>query len=186
LTDRTIARRYARALFELALEQKAEDAVVRDLQSAMGKLAASREVAASVFDPRTERGVRRDAATKLLPPTAHPLARDFVGFMVDRGREQLLPVATEELGALLRDHRGEAEAEVVSAAPLDDEARRALAAKLGEVTGRKITLKESVDATLLGGVRVKVGSMLLDGSVKRRLDSLRDELRRVPLPAVNA
>ncbi len=181
VTERTIARRYVRALFELALEQGAADAVLQDLERLLQKLASEPALLATLLDPRVELAAKRGVADRLLPATAQPLTRDFLHFLLDRRRERVLPLSAEEFAGLLREQRGEAVAEVVSAAPLDATARADLIARLGELTRKKITLQETVDATLLGGVRVKVGSMLLDGSARRRLAGMRDDLLRVAL-----
>lgn len=182
MTDRTIARRWVKALFELALESNDADRVADDLRQLGEKLASDGDTRAMLFDPRATVAVKKAAVEKLLPASARPLTRDFASMAVDRGREEILAVAHEEFVASLREERGEAVAEVVSAAPLDAESKTALLARLEELTRRRITLQERVDASVLGGVRVRVGSMLLDGTVKRRLAGMRDELLRVALP----
>lgn len=185
MTERTIARRYVRALFELALEQQAADGVLQDLERLLQKLAHEPALLATLLDPRADLATKRGVAERLVPDTAKALTRDFVLFLLDRGRERVLPLAAEEFAGLLREQRGEAVAEVASAAPLDGAARESLVARLGELTQKKITLQETVDATLLGGVRVKVGSMLLDGTARRRLAGMREELLRVSLQGVS-
>lgn len=182
MTDRTIARRWVRALFELALEAKEADRVLDDLRAFDAKLAAEGETRALLLDPRATVAVKKAAVEKLLPASARPLTRDFAAMALDRGREEILAYAHEEFAASLREERGEAVAEVVSAAPLDAESKTALLAKLEELTRKRITLQERVDANVLGGVRVRVGSLLLDGTVRRRLAGMRDELLRVALP----
>jgi F-type H+-transporting ATPase subunit delta len=186
VTERTIARRWVRALFELALEAEEAERVQDDLRHLAERLAADGAARAKLADPRTGKRAKSEAAEKLLPAAARPLSRDFVAMAVARGREEILPIAHEEFAAMGRDQRGEALAEVVSAAPLDADAKTALLSRLEDLTRRKITLQERVDAGLIGGLRVRVGSMLLDGSVKRRLAGMRDELRRVALPKAPA
>jgi len=181
MTERAIARRYVRALFELALEQGAADGVLADLEGMNRKLAAELALAAALLDPRAERSARKKTAAKLTADASSQLTKDFAAFLVDRGRAEVVLLAAEEFADMLREQRNEAVAEVVSAAKLDDEARAALIAKLGSLTNKKVTLHERVDASLLGGMRVKVGSMLLDGTVRRRLAGMREDLLRVAL-----
>jgi F-type H+-transporting ATPase subunit delta len=182
VTERTIARRWVRALFELSLEAKEADAVLGDLRSLGERSAADVSARATLADPRASKAVKKEAAGKLLPAGARPLTKDFVMMAIDRGRAEILAVAPDEFLAMLRDERGEAVAEVVTTAKLDDESRSLLKSRLEQMTRRKITLEEKVDATLRGGLRVKVGSLLLDGSVTRRLAQMRDELMRAALP----
>ncbi len=183
MTSRAIARRYVRALFELALEQGDVGNVLRDLEKLLAKLAQDRTALGALLDPLAGKAAKHALIDRLLDEGARPLTKDFAGFLIDRGRERVLLVSVEELAAMGNEHRGAAIAEVVSAAPLDEAARAALVARLAEMTKKKITLQEQVDASLLGGIRVKIGSMLLDGSVRRRLSTMRDDLMRAALPA---
>lgn len=169
-------------MFELALEQGDVGNVLHDLERLLAKLAREPAAMAALLDPRADKPAKRAVVERLLVDASRPLTRDFAGLLVDRGRERVLLVAAEELGAMGNEHRGAAVADVVSAAPLDAESRAALVARLGDLTQKKITLNETVDGSLIGGMRVKVGSLLLDGSAKRRLAELRDELLRVTLP----
>ena len=182
MTERVIARRYLRALFELAFEQGDFGKVLRDLERLLATLVQQPAALSELLDPRAGKPAKKALLGRLLGADSRPLTHDFASFLVDRGREQILLIAVEELAAMGNDHRGAAIAEVVSAAPLDDAARGALVSQLAGITKKQITLQEKVDPALLGGMRVKIGSMLLDGSVKRRLEGVRDDLKRVALP----
>ena len=182
MTERTIARRYVRALFELSLEQQAADGVLADLERLMAEFSRHPAELSALLDPRTDAAKKRGVIDRRLGEQARPLTVDFCRFLLDRRRERLLLQAPAEFAAMLREQRGEAVAEVTSAAPLDAETRAALVARLADLTRKKVTLDEKVDAALLGGVRVKVGSLLLDGSARRRLAGMREELGRVTLP----
>jgi ATP synthase F1 delta subunit len=171
-----------RALFELALEAHEADGVRDDLRQLGERSAADVAARATLADPRASKVVKKEAAGRLLPASAKALTRDFVNMAIDRGRAEILAVAHEEFTEMLREQRGEAVAEVVSTAPLDAESKAALVTRLEQLTKKKVTLSERVDATLRGGMRVRVGSMLLDGSVTRRLSQMRAELLRAALP----
>lgn len=186
MTERTIARRYVRALFELSLEQGVADGVQEDLERLLAECSQQPALLSKLLDPRVEAKSKRGTVEKLLGASARGITLDFCHLLLDRKRERLLLLAAGEFAGMLREQRGEAVAEVVSAAPLDAQSRAALQARLSDLTRRKVTLRESVDAALLGGVRVKVGSMLLDGSARRRLAGMRDELMRVALPGPTA
>jgi len=103
---------------------------------------------------------------------ASDLTRNFVGLMAQKGRLSLLPEAMEGFSALLADERGERTAEVISAKPLSDMQREALRHNLQVSFSSDVKIDERVDPSLLGGLIVKVGSKMVDASLKSKLERL--------------
>jgi F-type H+-transporting ATPase subunit delta len=168
-----ISGRYAVALFELALEEKALEAVEKDLAALKGLLVESADLRALVTSPlygRAEqaKGIAAVAAVAKLSS----LTGKFLGVLAANRRLDTLRATVATFEKLLANHRGEVGAEVVSAHALTKAQLTALAKKLKAAVGRDVTIDASVDETLLGGLRVKVGSRMVDSSLKTKLDNL--------------
>ncbi|MGD9117580.1 MAG: ATP synthase F1 subunit delta [Dehalococcoidia bacterium] len=174
MAGRVYARRYARAVFEIALERKELDKWRADLKqvAALGDDAAFMAV---IENPK----VGFDKKEKLLAEAlkdVNPLARNLVYLLVSRGRFGMIGDITQEYHRLLDGYRGIEHAEVVTAVPLDDKEKKKLEEHLGEVVGKKIVLESSVDPSLVGGMIARVGGKLLDGSTYSKLLALKKDL----------
>jgi F-type H+-transporting ATPase subunit delta len=173
-----IAGRYALAVFELALEQKSIETVGRDFTALQQMLAESADLARLVRAPVFGRDDQAKGMRALLTGMgAAPLTARFVLLLCAKRRLFLLPDAIRDFEALVALQRGEVEADVSSARPLSDaqtdELKRVLKGKLG----REPRLVARVDPTLLGGLVVKVGSRMIDSSLRAKLTGLRAVLR---------
>ena len=175
---RTSANRYAKALFDVALEEKADLAQVdRDLQAVVAMIVASPDLAqASNRGTVTEekRKALIEAVSKAMTLTA-PVTKLLV-LLAQSRKLNLLPDLETAYRERLLAHQNIVRAEVKSAAPLSAEKTRALAESLAKVTGKKVELSVSVDPELLGGVVATIGSTVYDGSVRTQLQRMRQEL----------
>lgn len=169
-----IAERYASALFELADDSKALDAVADDLKSVTAALDQSGELARLVHSPVLSRADQSKAIAALLERLgAHKLTRNVVGLMArNRRLPALAGVARAYLEELAR-RRGEVTAEVVSASALSKEDLAAVEAAVKKAIGGKIALVAKTDPGLIGGLIVKVGSRMVDASLKTQLTKLK-------------
>ena len=175
---RTIANRYAKALFDVALAEKADLAKIeQDLNGAAEVFAANkdlRHVAIAANLPDANRKALIETVADRLGATAQ--VRKLL-VVLARGRNlNLLPDLAAAFSERLLAHQNVVRAEVTSAAPLSAETTRALEDSLSKVTGKKVELSLSVDPALLGGVVAKIGSTVYDGSVKTQLQRMRQEL----------
>lgn len=168
------ARRYARAVFEIALERKELDRWRADLEKvvALGDDAA---FIALMENPKVDFGKKQAILAKVMGDVS-PLARNLVYLLVARGRLGMVGAIAAEYHGLLDGYRGVEHAEVVTAVPLDAEDKKRLEEHLGKVVGKKIVLETSVDPGLVGGMIARVGGKLLDGSTHSRLLALKKEL----------
>ena len=169
----SLSGRYALALFELANEQKKLDAVGRDLAAVAQALAESAELRELTTSPL----VGRDAAVQAIAATAQTMNLDtitanFLGVLAKNRRLAQLPGVIRAFNLLSSRHRGELTAEIVSAHALDDEQVDALKQNLRTRMGRDINVDLSVDPAMLGGLVVKIGSQMIDGSIRTRLNNL--------------
>ena len=174
MARRVYARRYARAVFEIALERKELDRWQADLE----KIAVLGEDAAFmgfIENPKVSFEKKVEILAKLLGDV-NPLALNLVYLLVSRGRLSAVGDIAEEYHRLLDGYRGIEHAEVVTAVPLDAEEKKRLEEHLGKVVGKKIVLESSVDPSLVGGMIARVGGKLLDGSTHSQLLALKKEL----------
>ena len=172
----TVARTYAETLFDLArrhdqLEGFGE--VVDGLAELLESEPSFRAFLATPRIPVSEkRRVLREALGESLP-------RPFIPFLLvvlDRGREGLLPIIAREYRKRLDDHLGRVRVDVRLAQPVDEGTERDLAERLSEFLGRTALPEVKVDPTILGGAIFRVGDVVYDGSIRRRLQELRGRL----------
>lgn len=169
----SLSGRYATALFELAREQGAIDAVESSLATAKQALADSPEFAALTRSPllgRTDAARGVAAAAKAMK--LDKLTADFLGVLAQNRRLATLSAIARDFRTIAARHRGETTAEVVSAHPLSATQVTQLKAQLRQRVGRDVNVDLSVDPSLLGGLVVKIGSQMIDSSIKTRLNSL--------------
>lgn len=119
---------------------------------------------------------RRVGVVQDILQTAHPTTKGLVSFLVSSGRVRDLPAIIDRLVQQAAERRSEAVAEVRSAIPLDDVTRDRLAEALSRHTGRKVSVKVVVDESILGGIVAEVGDSVIDGSVRTRLNQLKEAL----------
>ena len=174
---RTSANRYAKALFDVALEEKADVAQVdRDLQAVVEMVQANPEFAAA-----SNRAVSDAARKSLIDAVAKAMTlttpvTKLVTLLARDRKLSYLPDLAASFRERLLAHQNIVRAEVTSAAPLSPEKTQALEDSLSRVTGKKVELSVSIDPELLGGVVATIGSTVYDGSVKTQLQRMRQEL----------
>jgi F-type H+-transporting ATPase subunit delta len=175
---RTAANRYAKALFDVALEEKADLAKIeQNLTEAAEVFVANkdlRHVAIAANLPEANRKALVETIADRLDAT--PQVRKLM-VMLGRGRNlNLLPDLADAFRERLLAHQNIVRADVTSAVALSPEKTKALEESLAKVTGKKVELSVSVDPALLGGVVATIGSTVYDGSVKTQLQRMRQEL----------
>jgi F-type H+-transporting ATPase subunit delta len=169
----SLAGRYASALFGLARDERQIDAVSRSLDSlrqALGESADFRLLAASPL-------IDRDDAAKAFAALAaemklDPITTNFLGVLAGNGRKGELGPVIRAFRQLAAAHRGETTAEVTSARPLDDDQVKTLRQQLKSRAGRDVEIEANVDPSILGGLVVKLGSQMIDASIRTKLNRL--------------
>ncbi|MBP2652696.1 MAG: synthase subunit delta [Firmicutes bacterium] len=179
-----LASRYAQAIFELASEKQVLDAVERELAMVANALNENKDLAALLYHPQVPAEVKRDTVMKLFGSELTEYVRNFLFLLFDRRRETALQAIIMEFRTLANQARNILEAEVTSAMPLAADQEKGLAAKLSAVTGKNVVLKTAVDKGILGGIIVKIGDKLIDGSVKRQLKVLQSALLKTEVTKI--
>ena len=169
----SLSGRYALALFELASEKKQLEAVAASLASVKQALAESEDFRALTTSPL----IGRDEAAKAVAATAgamklDPVTANFLGVLAKNGRLGQLGNVIRAFNTLAARHRGEISAEVTSAHALDDKQVDAIRKNLRTRMGTDIAVDLKIDPAILGGLVVKIGSRMIDGSIRTKLNNL--------------
>jgi F-type H+-transporting ATPase subunit delta len=177
--DSVYARRYSQTVFRMALEAKE----LNRWQSDLRKIASLvRDEAVSAFLEKPD--VSFDEKAKLLSERLgdiHPQALKLVSLLTAKRRLAMIEDIAEEYQRLLDNYRGVEGvevAEITTAIPLDEEDRLRIAKRITEIMGKPVALKPSVDPSLIGGIVIRVGDKLIDGSIRSKLAVLKKEMSR--------
>jgi F-type H+-transporting ATPase subunit delta len=168
------AKRFARAVFELARESNKLDQWSQDLAK-ITMLAQNTDLVAVLENP----GFIYENKRKLLDNQLlgiNPLAMNLSYILTGQGQFHLISKVYIEYERLLDEFRSIAKAEITTAVPLDEEERIKLAARLGAITGKKIVILEKVDPTIIGGMIARVEGKIIDGSTRTQLEALKRHL----------
>ena len=172
--DTGVAARYALALFELADEQRKLDQVADDLKSIDALLRESADLRRLIGNPVVSRTASGSAMAALIERIgADALTQKFIGLVSANRRLFVLPAIIKAYLAKLAQRRGEVTAEITAARKLSDNQSQALEAALRSALGGKVALSVAVDPSLIGGLVVKVGSRMVDSSLKTQLQKMK-------------
>ncbi|HEX2049312.1 MAG TPA: ATP synthase F1 subunit delta [Actinomycetota bacterium] len=168
---------YAEALFQVVRAEGELDRVDDELFRFGKLLEGNYELKQALSDQTLDVAQRRRILEELLAGKVSEHTLGLLTFIVAQGRARQLPQILDELGDLAAQARNTAVAEVRSAVPLDERQRDELAAALSKATGKNVEIKVLVDPSVIGGVVAKIGDTVIDGTVRRRLDQLKEQVR---------
>jgi F-type H+-transporting ATPase subunit delta len=178
MTNRTAATRYARALLEVAVKEKADlDQIQRDLSSVVDLFMQYKELSHVLLNPVVP-VPRKRAAMDALTSRAGllPMVSKLLGLLAERDRLVLLPDLLSAYSDRLLEFRNVIRAEITTTDALPAERVKAIEANLARATGRTVTLSAKVDPQIIGGAVTRIGSTIYDGSVTRQLQRMKDKL----------
>ena len=169
----SLAGRYASALFDLARDQRQIETVSTSLDTLSQALLDSREFAELAGSPLVSRSEAGEAFGALGPTLGlDPLTTNFLGVIARNGRKGQLRAIIRAFKRLAAEHRGETSADVITAHPLNDDQLSALRQQLRTRAGREVSIEATVDPEILGGIVVKLGSQMIDASIRTKLNRL--------------
>jgi len=180
--DARVARRYARALLSLGLEEGRHEQYGEELESVLRALKISREASAILSNPGytlRQRHAAVDALASALKLS--PVLVNLLRLLLDRQRIADLSGVSRAYRAILDEKVGRVRATVTAAQPLGKAELERLREALAGVTRRNIVLEAKTDSSLIGGVVAQVGATMLDGSLRTQLQRMREELKRAPI-----
>jgi len=172
-----VAKRYARALFQIGEEHKSLEQVTSELEALSAAWSASAELRSVAQNPLFPTAKRREILRAVVDRLGlGAMVANAAMLLLDRGRLGSLPDIARALRALADDREGKIRAEVVSAVPLPDDYFERLRARLESMTGRRVVLERRHDPSLIAGLVARVGDRLSDGSARTRLAEIREAL----------
>jgi F-type H+-transporting ATPase subunit delta len=175
-----IASRYASAIFDLAKDGKALATLEKDIDALDAALDASADLRSMIASPLILREDQEKAIEAIAAKMGlSTLTKNSLGLMATKRRLFVLPQLIAELRQLVATEKGEVTAEVVSATPLTTEQTASLIATLTKRVGKDVKLKATVDESLIGGLVVKLGSMMIDTSIRAKLAGLKNAMKEV-------
>lgn len=168
---------YANALADVALAQGAAVPTTQQLGDFVAAYTSSAELRNFLASPAVSKAEKRGVAEKICSRLgASKIIRNFLFVVIDHQRTQLLPEIFESFQEVVRGRQGIAEAEIFSPAVLSEAQKKEMTQALEKLTGKKVETKFTFDANLLGGVLVRVGDTIYDGSLRNQLNALREQL----------
>ncbi|MFK7752653.1 MAG: F0F1 ATP synthase subunit delta [Sedimentitalea sp.] len=175
-----IAGRYATAIFEIAQEGNALDGLETGINDLSAALADSADLRTLIQSPMISRSDQGAAITAIAEKMAlAPVLKNTLALMAEKRRLFVVPQLVSALRTLLAEARNEVTADVISAKALTKAQTEKLAASLTKNAGKTVTINATVDESLIGGLVVKVGSKMIDTSVRSKLNSLQNAMKEV-------
>jgi F-type H+-transporting ATPase subunit delta len=175
-----IASRYATAIFQLAKESKGLDALGSDIAALKEALGESADFRALISSPIYSRDAQGRAISAVADKMGlSPMLKNTLGLMASKRRLFALPQLLKELARLIAEEKGEVTAEVTAAQALTDEQQAKLAETLKARVGSDVKINMAIDESLIGGLIVKVGSRMIDTSIRSKLAALQNTMKEV-------
>jgi F-type H+-transporting ATPase subunit delta len=173
----SLARRYARALFQIGLAEGSQDGMLRELEDLTRACELSQELRQALHDPVSPLEQRRRTLEVVGARLGvGPMVRNLALLLLDRHRFQIIPDVTREFRTMVDEHAGRVRARIVSASPLSPELEARLRSVLEQRMHRQVVIEKHVDPSLIGGLSAEVGGVLYDGSLKCQMENLKKRM----------
>jgi len=173
-----LARRYARALFELARGADQTGPVLEELRSFAAFLQKEGHIRAYLLSPGVEKKSKQEIVENLLRGQASPMVLQFIKLLLKKGRQNYIGQIVEAYSQLHDKSISRVRARVFSAVPLQEVQLEQIRQQVGRYLDSEVLLENKVDAAILGGVIIEFSGTVIDGSLRHQLNQLRQELRQ--------
>lgn len=174
-----IAGRYAQALYEIAAQEKKVDDLEQELLAVEQLLKQHPDLRKILLHPQITPVAKKELLKKLFEGRLSEITGNFLALLIDHRRESFLGDIVAEFVAIANAARNIITAQVTSAVELSDKEKSSMAKVLNQAAGKKVLVSYVVDPHLIGGVVVRMGDRVIDGSVRTRLASLRERLKAI-------
>jgi F-type H+-transporting ATPase subunit delta len=176
MLNKSVARRYAEAFFSIARDNNKIDDYQLELENVVQTIAqvdSLKEYMAHLLIPTS---AKKDVLKQLFAEQLSPPTLNFIMMIVDKKRETYLEVIVEEYKDMADEYRNIAKVDLIAAQEVPEEDVKFLAEKLSASTGKTVQLNMKVDPALIGGVKLRMGDQIIDGTVAKKLDMLKEQL----------
>ena len=180
MSEFRVASRYARSIFDLAIEMKNVDQIYEDMLIIEHVLQENRELVSLLKNPIIRYDYKLRVLNKVFEKHLHELTLRFFNLVCRKNRAQILPECSNAFVILYHNYKGIVRANVSTAVKISAQISKDFENIISKATGKKVELETSVDDSLLGGYILKVGDNQIDDSLKSKLNNLRRELKNRP------
>lgn len=167
-----VARRYAVALFETGIDLSKVDEFYKDLQGIKGTIELDSRLIDILSHPKIRDGEKKSMLEELFKSSVEKETMNFLYILVDKRRQGNILEIIDEFNTLYKDHKGIVDVVAITAVSMDPKAKEDLSQSLSKKLKKEVNLVNQVDPSVLGGVFLKIGDKLIDGTVKGHLDSM--------------
>lgn len=174
-----VAGRYAEALYDIASKQNLVDTIEAELKAVEVILAENNDLQKVLYHPQITAADKKELLNKLFKGKVSDVTGNFLALLVDRRREAFFGDIVAEFVSLANVVRNIVAAQVASAVELNDKEKGNMDQILAKLTGKKVQTSYAVDPSLIGGVVVRIGDKIIDGSIKTRMATLKERLKAI-------
>jgi len=167
------AIRYAKAILSLSLDLKKADIVNNDMQLITSTIEENNELQLLLNSPVIKSEAKKSALMAIFDKKIDEASIGLINLLIENKRLSLLPEVSKQYTLLYDEHKGSQIAEVTTAIPLTDDLEEKVLAKVKELTGKKVSLENSIDPTIIGGFILRVGDRQFDASILGKMNNLR-------------
>ncbi|MEA1961411.1 MAG: F0F1 ATP synthase subunit delta [Bacillota bacterium] len=181
MLNKSVARRYAEAFFGIAREQNKIDQYQTELETVVQSIQnidQLKEYFAHLLIPPKE---KKEVAQKIFAEQISPITLNFILMIIDKKRETYIELIVKEYVEMADESRNIKKAELFAATDVSDDELQSLAQKLSTASGKTVQLKLRVDPSLLGGIKIRMGDQIIDGTVTKKLEMLKNELKQAKI-----
>jgi F-type H+-transporting ATPase subunit delta len=181
MLNKSVARRYAEAFFSIAQDANKVDELQTELEKVAEVIDTTenlKEYLAHLLIPAKE---KKDVMVKIFAGSISQITLNFLMMVIDKRRENYIGLMVDEYKELADEARDIIKAEVISAQEVTEEEINILAEKLSATTGKTVKLKQLVDPELIGGIKLRMGDQIVDATVAKKLEMLKEKLKQVKI-----
>jgi len=181
MLNKSVARRYAEALFAIAQDTNRVDELQNELELVVQTINSYEDLKAYMLHPLVPPKDKKDVLARIFGDKISEVVKHFLFLVSDKRREAYLEAILEEYKDLANEFKNVLFAEVVSAKELSESDIAMLKERLASVTGKNIDCNVAVDPSLIGGIKVRVGDRIIDASIKKKLELMKDNLKKAKI-----